>query len=162
MAQETDGSTVRGTDTGTTTGSWRGGVVAGVVAGAVMGLFVSAMNPPTLRVAIPALYGFAGNGVAGWTAHLSHGAVFGVVFVAALEATPLSRYADRTGPAAALGVGYGVVLWVIAAGLVMPLWLGALGAPVRLPLPNLALPSLLWHAVYGVVLGAASPSLREL
>lgn len=162
MASETDSSTVRSTDTGTAAGSWRGGVVAGIVAGAVMGVLVSAMNPPTLRVAIPALYGLAGNGVAGWTAHLSHGAVFGVVFAAALEVTPLSRYADRTGPAAALGVGYGVVLWVVAAGLVMPAWLAVVGAPVQLPLPNLAPPSLLWHAAYGVALGALYPWLRNL
>jgi len=35
----------------------------------------------------------------------------------------------------------------------MPLWLSAVGSPASPPLPNFALPPLLWHAVYGVVLG---------
>ena len=39
------------------------------------------------------------------------------------------------------------------AALVMPVWLGAVGSPASPPLPNFAPPSLLWHVVYGLVLG---------
>jgi hypothetical protein len=35
----------------------------------------------------------------------------------------------------------------------MPAWLSAVGSPASPPLPNFAPPSLVWHLVYGGVLG---------
>jgi hypothetical protein len=61
----------------------------------------------------------------------------------------------------AAGVGYGVVAWVVLAALVMPVWLGAVGFPNAPPFPNFAVPSLLWHLVYGVVLGAVVVALER-
>lgn len=49
------------------------------------------------------------------------------------------------------GAGYGALLWFVAAGVVMPLWLRAVGIPA--PVPNLGLPSLLNHLFWGVVFG---------
>jgi hypothetical protein len=158
MASET--GTAAETRTGTFS-DWQAGVVAGIAGGVVMGVLVSLMNPPTLEVAIASLYGLAGSGIAGWTAHLSHSAIFGVVFAALVAQPSLRSYGERIGTGAAFGVGYGVVLWVVAAALVMPIWLSAVGSPASPPFPNFATPSLLWHVVYGGVLGAVYPVLAR-
>jgi len=137
--------------TETTNGSWQAGVVGGIVGALAMGALALAMNEPTLAVAIPSLYTLAPppNVAAGLFVHVSHGAVLGVVFAALVGALDL----DSTGELVGAGVAWGVLTWAVLAALVMPLWLPAVGSPASPPFPNFALPSLLWHLVYGVVLG---------
>ncbi|WP_254536144.1 histidine kinase [Halomarina litorea] len=145
------------------TTAWRGGLLAGLAGGLVMGVVMSAMNPAVLSMAVPSLYGLAPppNPVAGWVAHLAHAAVFGLFYagVAHLAAVETSVVEST-----ALGLAYGMVAWLLAAGIAMPLWLGAVGSPVAagLPWPNLDPTSLLWHVVFGAVVGATFPRLREL
>lgn len=131
-------------------GNWQAGVLGGIIGAAVMAVLVLGMNPPTLAVAIPSLYTLAPppNLGVGIFIHLSHGAVLGVVFAAAVGQLDLRS----PGRLAAAGVGWGVVTWVGLAAILMPLWLGAIGSPASPPVPNFAPPSLLWHAAYGVVL----------
>ncbi len=161
MASETETTTATSTEERTAPGNWKAGVVAGLAGGVAMGILVSLMNVAVIAVAIPALYGLAPppNPLAGWVAHLSHGAVFGVGFAALVGVLGYGGDATRS---AGLGVAYGIAIWIVAAALLMPLWLGAVGFAGAPPFPNFALPSLLWHAVYGVVLGAAYPALRDL
>lgn len=133
------------------TGNWKAGVVGGVAGAAVMGALVVAMNVATIAVAIPSLYTLAppptpGLGLA---VHLAHGAVLGVVFAGLAGVFDLNSTPKLLG----LGLGWGVATWVGLAALLMPLWLGAVGSPASPPFPNFAIPSLLWHVVYGVVLG---------
>ena len=135
------------------------GIVAGVVAAAVMGAMLTTMLRPVIESAIPALYGLSGL-AAGWAVHLFHGAVFGGLFAAVASRDPLDDYAASLGGAVGVGAGYGVVLWVVAAALVMPVWLGAVGFPAAPSLPNLDPQSLVGHLVFGVVLGGAYAVLR--
>jgi uncharacterized membrane protein YagU involved in acid resistance len=132
-------------------GDWKAGVVAGIVGAVAMAALVLVMNPQTLTVAIPSLYGLAPpeSAAAGLVVHVSHGAVLGVAFAALVEAVG-SESSTRT---VSLGFAWGVAAWVVLAVLLMPLWLSAVGSPADPPFPNVALPSLLWHVVYGVVLG---------
>lgn len=118
----------------------------------MFGLMIQTMMTPVMVKAIPALYGQSGA-AAGWVAHLFHSVVFGLVFVGLVEATPLARYADRLSTGVALGVGYGVLVWIVAAAVVMPLWLSAVGFPQAPAVPNVNPQSLVGHAVYGLVLG---------
>jgi len=152
MATETQTAT----DTGHALPDWQAGVVGGIAGAAVMAVLVSIMNAAVLAGAIPALYGLSG-GIAGWVVHLSHGAVLGVVFAAIVRVAGEDRGA---GTIVGLGLLWGVVTWVGLAALVMPLWLSAVGFPMAPPFPNFAPPSLLWHAVYGGVLGVAYAGLR--
>jgi len=144
------------TDTGVHLGDWQAGVVGGIAGAAVMAVLISVMNAAVLAGAIPALYGLSG-GVAGWVVHLSHGAVLGVVFAALLRGLGEDRSA---GSIVGLGLLWGVFTWIGLAALVMPVWLSAVGFPMAPPVPNFAPPSLLWHAVYGGVLGVAYAGLR--
>ena len=140
--------------------SWVSGVLAGIAGSVVMAGAMLAMGAePVLAVAIPALYALAPppNVAVGLFVHLSHGAILGVVFLAALEAVDV-REPRRI---VAAGAGYGVLVWVLLAALLMPVWLGAVGFPDAPPFPNFAPPSLLWHLVYGVVLGAVVVALER-
>lgn len=129
--------------------AWQAGMVGGIVGTAIMAVLMVIMNPPVLTAAIPALYGLSG-GVAGVTIHLAHGAVLGVAFAAVLQ----TGIAGSPGQIVGAGIVWGVVIWIGLAALVMPLWLGVVGFPGAPPVPNFAVGSLLWHAVYGGVLGA--------
>jgi hypothetical protein len=75
--------------------------------------------------------------------------VLGVAYAALVGALDVDTARGRVG----VGIGWGVATWVGLAALLMPIWLGAVGSPASPPFPNFALPSLLWHAVYGAVLG---------
>jgi hypothetical protein len=152
MSQETQ------TDTAATTGTgladWQAGVVGGLIGGAVMGAIISVMNPQTLSLAIAALYGFAPppSGVAGWVIHMVHSAVMGVVFAAIAAG---AGFGGSVGRSTVAGLVWGFVLWVVAANVVMPVWLNAVGFPGGPTLLGFALPgSLIPHLAYGVFLGA--------
>jgi hypothetical protein len=133
--------------------SWRAGGAAGFVATAVMGVAISAMDLGTLRVVIAGLYGFEGSLLAGWAAHLAHGTLFGVVFAAVLADPGLHRVSEWLWKSVVAGVVFGLVLSVVGAGIVLPIWLGVAGVDVGVSVPFVTVPSLAWHAVYGVVLG---------
>lgn len=112
-------------------------------------------------MAIPALWGLQG-GTVGWVIHMANSAVFGVVFAALLTVPGLRRYADSVPTSAGLGAVYGVVLWIVAAGFVMPIWLSAVGFPMAPPIPNFDPMSMVGHVVFGVILGAVYPAVRGL
>lgn len=134
---------------------WRVGALAGFVATVMMGLVITVVDLETLRVAIAGLYGQSGTLVVGWLAHLVHGTVFGVLFAAVLTDPSLHRVHESTGESVAAGLVYGLVLAVVGAGIIMPMWLEVVALPSAPPLPNITLPILAWHLVYGAVLGAA-------
>ena len=142
-----------------TVGNWKAGVVGGIVGAIVMGGLVLAMRTPVLAVAIPSLYTLAppASPGLGLAVHLSHGAVLGVIFAGFVDAFDLDSATAQLGA----GIGWGVVTWVVLAALVMPAWLSVVGSPASPPLPNFAPPSLLWHAVYGAVLGAVYASIAD-
>lgn len=110
------------------------------------------MMTDVIAMAIPALYGQSGI-AAGWVVHLFHSVVFGILFAAVVSTTSLRRFAETWSTGAVLGLAYGVLVWVVAAAIVMPLWLGAVGFPQVPPLPNFNPQSLVGHLVYGLVLG---------
>ncbi|MEZ3142557.1 histidine kinase [Halobaculum sp. MBLA0143] len=141
-------------------GNWRAGVLGGVAGALVMGALVVTMNTPTIAVAIPSLYTLAPpqNPAAGLVVHAAHGAVLGVAFAGLAGVAGV----DSLGRTVAGGVAWGVATWVLFAALVMPLWLWAIGSPASPPFPNFAPPSLLWHAVYGLVLGGVYAATTEV
>jgi len=161
MAQETQQRTqaIERTETVPDGSSWQHGVEAGLIGGLVMGVLFSVLTPPVIENAIPALVGLSG-GIVGWVVHMSISAVFGVVFVAASTQPRLAAVAESPAGVVGLGLAYGVILWIVAAGVAMPLWLSAVGFPSPPPLPNLAVMGLFTHLVFGLVLGASYHYLR--
>ena len=146
-------------ETGTSNNNWIAGLVGGLGGSLVMGVAMLAMNAPTLAVAIPSLYGLAPppTPVVGMGVHLVHGAVLGVVFAGIVGTFAL----DSPGTVVGAGLAWGVVTWALLAALVMPVWLGVVGSPASPPFPNFAVPSLLWHLIYGGVLGGGYLALEN-
>lgn len=120
---------------------------AALVAGIVMGLylqFVAGLLP-----VVGALYSVESQAV-GWITHQFHSVVFGLLFAAGVTRPTLRGY-DGVGQRTLLGIGWGVVLWLVAAGLIMPLWLQLVG--IGAMTPNLTVTGLVGHVVWGAVLG---------
>ncbi len=137
------------------------GAIGGIVASAIMAIPMLAQMSPVIEQAIPAMYGVASPAPAvGFGMHLVHGAVFGVVFAAVLSTDALGEWADGYAGSAGLGLAYGVLVWVVAAAIVMPLWLGVVGFPAAPALPNFNTTSLMGHLVFGLALGLVYPALR--
>lgn len=123
-------------------------IIAGLLAGVAMGLFFS--NTTDLLPVIGALYAVE-NPAVGWVTHLFHSVVFSILFAAGISHARLAPIIRSPLRQVAAAIGWGLVLWLVAAGLIMPLWLRFIGLPASLPnLPNLGLAS---HAIWGVVLG---------
>lgn len=139
----------------TPTALLRTGSIA-VLAGVAMGLVLQATTGDIAVVG--ALYGVE-SGAIGWLTHLFHSVTFGLLF-AALCAHPRVDALDRGPRTLLFALGFGVVLWVGAAGLVMPLWLRAVGVPA--PLPTLSVAGLAGHLVWGATLGAGLVLSRVL
>lgn len=151
---ETPVSTDTGLDAEFGRQSWRGGVIAGLGAGLVMAALMAFQMPGMFETTIPALYGMEGEFI-GLFAHLSHSAVFGVLFAAIVVFGGLRRFASEPVPAVALGLAFGLALWIVGAGLVLPVWLDAVGAASVPGILELDMMSGLAHVIFGIVLGAA-------
>jgi hypothetical protein len=153
-----------GTETTTpfeTTWPWRGGGIAGLVATFAMGVAISLMDLSTLQFAIAGLYGQSGNLVSGWVAHLVHGSLFGMLFSLILSDPGLYRLTDWHWKSTLAGVVYGLMLAIVGAGIVMPVWLRVAGFGSPPSVPNVTVPLLVWHLVYGVVLGGVFPFVED-
>lgn len=134
---------------------WQSGAVAGAVAAAVMAVVISVADLPLLRDAIAGLYLLEGSLVAGVLVHIVHGTLFGVIFAALLSDPGLHGITQWRWKCTVAGIVYGFVLAVAGAGIIMPIWLNAVGASGPQQIPNVTIPSLAWHVVYGTVLGLA-------
>lgn len=134
--------------------NWPAGFAGGVVGTTAFGVMLTVMMPDVIEVAIPSMYGLAPppDLLIGWVVHLVHGVILGVVFARLVGLAGVSG--DSPAAAVAAGVGYAVVVWLVLAAFVMPVWLSAVGSPADPPLPNFSVPSLIGHAVFGLLLGA--------
>lgn len=122
--------------------------VAGVVAGVGMGLVLQFLAGGV--GIIGALYGNP-TSVVGWITHLFHSVVFATVFLAAGSHPRLARWVYSPWQVLGLAVGFGILLWLGAAGIIMSLWLNAVG--IQATIPNLDPVSLVGHVVWGLLLG---------
>lgn len=131
------------------------GVAAGIIAGVAMGTIFSLGTG--LFPVIGALYGVE-DPVVGWVTHLFHSIVFALIFITI--SARLSSFGIKVpiSYSAMLGVAWGIILWFIAAGLIMPLWLRLLG--YHSALPNLTLIGLIGHVVWGIVLAGSYHMMR--
>ena len=116
------------------------GIVGGLVGGVAFGILMQ------LTGMIPMVAMLVGSDSAGigWLVHLVISAGIGASFGLLLGAWATTM-ASSTG----LGLGYGVVWWVLGGLLIMPAWLG-MG---MFTINTMAWMSLLGHLIYGLLLG---------
>lgn len=130
-------------------------VGASLVAGLVMGV-----ASDVLAGAVPVigtLYGVA-DPVVGWVTHQFHSLVFGLIYAGILATAPRRLDAGHRGRIA-VALAWALVLWLVAAGVIMPIWLRLVGVPAMVP--NLVGWSLFTHLLWGAVLGTVYSGGRE-
>lgn len=140
-----------------TPGYWGAIVVAGLLAGVLMGVIMHQVMG--IMQAVGALYTLDTTR-SGWAFHLVHAAGFAVVFGGFFMWERVRALHDRVLPSAGLGIAWGVALWLVAAGVIMPLWLDVVGAPSP-GVPTWNPWSGVGHVVYGAVLGGGSALLHQ-
>lgn len=129
-------------------------IAAAVLGGIAGALFGAVMPADELMPMVAALYGVDGV-TAGWAIHLVHSMIFGVALLPI--ATVLGADTDA-GFGALVGAVYGVVLWVVAASFVMPVWIGAV-TEMEPAVPDWNWLSLVGHVAYGASLGVLLPAI---
>jgi hypothetical protein len=122
------------------------GVIGGIAGGIVFGMLMQMMG----MIPMVAMMVGSESVAVGWVIHLAISAVIGASFAVLLG----SRVHDlKTG--LALGIGYGIVWWVLGALIAMP---ARIGMPI-FDLNTTALQSLMGHVVFGAILGAVLAAL---
>jgi uncharacterized membrane protein YagU involved in acid resistance len=116
------------------------GIVGGLAGGVVFGLLMAIMD----MIGMVAQLVGSSSAAVGWIVHLAISSFIGASF-----AVLLGSRAKTLVPAALVGMGYGVVWWVLGALLIMP---AQLGMPV-FELNTTAWQSLMGHLLFGLVLG---------
>ncbi|MDZ7731195.1 MAG: hypothetical protein U5K37_10095 [Natrialbaceae archaeon] len=107
------------------------------------------------------------NPTVGWIAHQFHSVVFGFVFAGLLSLAP-AAYRDQLVGFLAIGIGWALILWLFAAGLVSPVWLRLVG--VEVPIPTIDFIRLATHTAWAIVLSIttwagyryAVPRIRDM
>jgi signal transduction histidine kinase len=122
-------------------------LVAALVAGGLYGVVSEFLGGSVAAIGV--FYGIA-DPVVGWYTHQFHSVVFAFGFAGLVSLLP-ARLRNHVPAYAAVGVAWGVSIWLVAAGVVAPVWLRLSGIPA--PLPNLSTTLLAAHLVWGVSLG---------
>lgn len=122
-------------------------LVAALIAGVFYGLASNSLGGSVAGIGI--FYG-AADPVVGWLTHQFHSIVFAFVFAGIVSFIP-ARYRNHVPIYGAIGVGWALCLWIVAAGVIAPIWLRLLGLSV--PIPNLSTTSLVSHLLWGFSLG---------
>ena len=132
------------------------GTATGLLAGVAMAVFwVLAAD---ILPVIGSLYGVQSPTI-GLVTHLFHSVIFAFVFVGATATPAVEPYVDGPLQSGLAGLVWGTLLWLVAAGVIMPVWLQGLG--VMATLPNLPPLGFVSHALWGSVLGASYAVLLE-
>lgn len=129
------------------------GLLAGFLMGGIMHQVMGVMQ------AVGALYTIETTG-AGWAFHLAHSLIFAIAFGGFFLWSRIMPFRDQVLASTTLGIAWGAVLWLVAAGVVMPAWLGAVGAP-NPGVPTWNPWSGLGHVLYGAVLGGGAALLHK-
>lgn len=126
------------------TSSVAGRLLAGVVGGLAGGLLFGVLMQMMGMISMVAMLVGTEAAAVGWLVHLAISAFIGATF--ALIFAPVAK---RVVSALFLGMGYGVVWWVLGGLVLMP---ARLGMPV-FQFGAAAWQSLMGHLIYGLLLG---------
>ena len=133
------------------TAAWPARVIAGVAGGLAGGVVFGTLMQVMGMLPMVAMLVGSKSAAVGWVVHLAISA-----FVGATHALLLGRWATKPGASAVLGMGYGLVWWVLGPLLIMPARLG-MGLFM---LNAMARQSLMGHLVYGLLLGLVYALVR--
>lgn len=162
VTEDVDGHTIADTAS-----ALLGGLLGGIAGAAAFGALMWALTPAFLHTSIPAMYGLEPTGLLGWSIHLLHGAVLGLVFGAIVSRDAVAGMLVPEGEPpflgpmgmgarlTAAGLAYGLAVWAIMLLVAIPTLQGYIGYEEVEVLTD-AFQSLLGHIIFGTVLGAVA------
>ena len=121
----------------------KAGAIGGLVGGVVFGMLMGMMG---MLPMVGMLFG-SDSAVIGFIIHLVISAITGVAFAIAFG----SKVKSMAG-GAEWGLVYGVIWWFLGPLIIMPVWLG-MGLMLSAEGMKGAMPSLVGHIIFGVLLG---------
>lgn len=124
------------------------GALGGLAGGLVFGMLMQMMG----MIPMVAMMVGSDSVAVGWLVHLAISAIIGATFTALLGSR-LHTLASGVG----LGIGYGIVWWVLGALIAMP---AKLGMPV-FAINSTSLQSLMGHMIFGAILGGVVAALNR-
>ncbi|TYL38858.1 hypothetical protein CV102_10135 [Natronococcus pandeyae] len=142
-----------------------GGAIGGLAGSLLFGGLLWVVDPEIVIETIPAIYGFDPAQTVGWTFHLLHGLVLGVVFgflvtrrpiLGTITADTQIGFLARSGPLVRLalaGFVYGLAVWALLPVIAATVW-AAVGGIADPGFPAMAFEGLVGHLLYGTLLGA--------
>lgn len=122
--------------------------IAALVAGVPYGIVSEVLGGSVAGIGV--FYGTV-DPIIGWLTHEFHSVVFGFMYVSVLSFA-LERYENTTWIYVAIGIIWSIVVWIIAASFIAPIWLHLLGISASIPTFSLRL--LASHLAWGSSLGA--------
>lgn len=134
-------------------GSVIGGLLGGLLFGVIMQFVMSAITT------VGALYGIE-SVTGGWVFHLFHAGVFGLAFGIVVTTPAVRSRIPDPGTMLFLGAVWGLLLWLVAASVVMPFWLGGV-TELSPAVPNVDLQSGVGHLIYGLTLAGVLAVLER-
>lgn len=102
---------------------WTAGAVAGLVAGLVVGIGLAVVDPAVVETHVPEALGARGA-PAGLAVLAVLGLGFGLGYAVLGSVRPVGRLVDRPRTGGAVGLAYGLLLWIVAI-VTVPLLVGA-------------------------------------
>ncbi len=138
-------------------------VIPAILGSIAFGIVMSLTLGDVLLTAIPGMYGLTEISqteavMLGWAIHISHGTVLGLLY--GLVVTILPSLGTTLSRGLTTGIAYGVLLWLVLATFVMPLWVG-ITTPMEPPVPDIQPWSLIGHVLYGAFIGLLIPLYRR-
>lgn len=135
---------------------WPVRLADGLLTGGIAG-FVLTVTAHTMGLT-PAVARFVGvdDPRLGWYLTLGLGVLGGACFALVDALAGLRAYTTATERSFWIGLGYGILVWLVAIAVLAPLWTRIVLGAVR-PVPYLHWPSFLALVAYGAVLGAVYP-----
>lgn len=140
------------------------GAISGVAGAMAFGAVLGLLNPDIVSVTIPSLYGMTPGRSTGWTLHLLHGLVLGVLFgflvtrelvlrtfILDTETSVLARYGPSVRVTFA-GTVYGLLIWISIPLVALPVWVSVAGG-ASADFPTATVESLFGHLIFGATLG---------
>ncbi len=129
------------------------GVIGGLAGGLVFGILMGIMG---MLPMIGKMVGLQSAAV-GFVVHMIISAIIGAEF-----SVVFGRFATRIGRSTAIGLAYGGLWWLLGPLTLMPLFMGmGLGVNWNLAAAASMLPSLMGHAIFGVVLSVVYSILEH-
>lgn len=152
---------------------FKSGVIGSILAGAFLGALLHIAIGGEYMSAQAGLYIDTSGTAIGWSAHLFHSAIFGVIYVGVvtgyidpyvdvvLSLTQRSemvsnafmplihRFGMATVVTSAMGMIYGILVWVVFASFILPTFV----TEPKLPVPHINGVILFVYVIYGLILG---------